>query len=451
MPTVVVEWNDVCLAAIRETHPGPPMVARALAILHTAIYDAWAAYDTVAIATRLGRFLRRPIAEHTPENKNRAISYAAYHALADLFPSVISMFNEVMGKLGYNPADTSFDITTPTAIGNLAAQAVITFRHGDGSNQLGDLHPGAYSDYTGYAPVNTPDQINHPNRWQPLRVSDGKGSFVVQKFIAPHWSFVTPFALKSSLQFLPQDKPNLYPSNEYKKQAQQVLDYSANLTDKQKVIAEYWADGPSSELPPGHWCLFAHFVSERDNHDVDADVKMFFALTNAILDASIVCWSVKRVFDYVRPVTAIHYLFKGKKVKAWAGVGLGTQEINGEDWQPYQATTVITPPFAEYFSGHSTFSAAGAEILKRFTKSDVFGYTYIQKAGTSRVEPGIVPATDITLTWKTFSDAADEAGISRCYGGIHFEEGDLAGRKVGRKIADQAWDKAQAYICGTIS
>ena len=108
-------------------------------------------------------------------------------------------------------------------------------------------------------------------------------------------------------------------------QAQAVLDYSANLTDQQKVIAEYWADGPSSELPPGHWNLFAQSISDRDFHSIDADATMFFALNGAIFDASIATWGNKREFDYVRPVTAIRELFRDKQVLAWAGPNQGSQ------------------------------------------------------------------------------------------------------------------------------
>ena len=447
--TNVVRWNKAALEAIRITHPGPPMVARALAIVHTCIYDAWATYDAKAVGTRLGGALRRPVAERTLANKNEAISYAARDALVDLYPTEAARFNDLLASLGYDPADTSSNTSTPSGIGHLAAQAVLGFRHGDGSNQLGDLHPGDYSDYTGYVPVNDPDHINDANHWQPLRVKDVHGNFVVQKYIAPHWGLVTPFALTSASQFRPTTDPlQTHPPGKYRQQAQQILDYSANLSDKQKVIAEYWADGPFSELPPGHWTLFAQFVSSRDNHDLDADVKMFFTITNAIFDASIACWEAKRHWDYVRPVTAIHFLFKGKKVKAWAGRYKGTAKIDGETWRPYQQETVVTPPFPEYVSGHSTFSAAGAEILKRFTGSDNFGHSHKQLKGTSLVECGTVPATDVTLSWATFSDAADEAGISRRYGGIHFEDGDLKGRDMGRQIGAQAWDKAQAYITG---
>ncbi|MEJ7818512.1 MAG: hypothetical protein WKF49_07490, partial [Thermoleophilaceae bacterium] len=104
----------------------------------------------------------------------------------------------------------------------------------------------------------------------------------------------------------------------------------------------------------------------------------------------------------------------------------------------------------EYISGHSTFSAAGAEVLKRFTRSDEFGGSVTLPAGGSRVEPQSVPARDVTLRWATFSDAADQAGVSRRYGGIHFEQGDIDSRTIGRRIGAQAWDRAQAYFRGDV-
>jgi len=446
--TVVVQWNDQALEAIRDTHPGPPIVARMLAITHTCMFDAWAAYDVHAVGTRLGSTLRVAPENQTEPNKHKTVSYAAFRCLKDLFPqpAEVAMFTGQMAALGYDPNDASMGKDTPSGIGNVAAQAVLDFRHSDGSNQLGDLNPGPYSDYTGYAPVNTPTVINDPDRWQPLQVSDGNGGTVVQRCIAPFWQNVIPFALSSAAQFRPSAGPAKFGTEEYKKQALEVIHYSATLDDRKKVIAEYWADGPKSELPPGHWTLFAEFVSRRDGHDLDSDVKMFFAMTNAILDASIACWDVKRVFDSVRPVTAIHFLFKGQMLEAWAGAGLGTKLIRGENWQPYQADTVVTPPFPEYFSGHSVFSAAGAQVLKHFTGSDDFGYSVTIKKGNSRVEPGLVPADDVTLTWDTFREAADEAGISRRFGGIHFVQGDLNGRQHGSLIGTQAWEKALTYF-----
>jgi hypothetical protein len=143
-------------------------------------------------------------------------------------------------------------------------------------------------------------------------------------------------------------------------------------------------------------------------------------------------------------VSAIRFLFAGQTVRAWAGPFLGTRLIAGETWQPY----IPTPPFAEYVSGHSTFSAASAEILRSFTGSDRLDAQVTIVAGISAIEPGLVPATDVTLAWRTFSEAADEAGISRRYGGIHFEDGDRAGRALGRQVAILVWHKATALFDG---
>jgi hypothetical protein len=152
------------------------------------------------------------------------------------------------------------------------------------------------------------------------------------------------------------------------------------------------------------------------------------------------------VFGSVRPITAVRYLFRGQQVRAWGGPYRGTQVIKGEDWVPYQASTFPTPPFPEYSSGHSTFSAAGAEILRLFTGDDEFGASVTFPAGSSRFEPGVVPANDLTVRWDTFSEAAAQAGMSRRFGGIHFEQGDLDGRATGRTVAQQAWAKALSYF-----
>jgi hypothetical protein len=457
-PTVVVRWNNAALQAIRDTKPGPPMVARALAVVHTCIYDAWTAYHPVALPTRPNGVKVRSQRSHA--NKTQAVSFAAYRALVDLFPSETPLFNGVMASLGYDPADTSTDTATPTGIGNVCARAVIDFRRTDHANQANGYvdttgYPGAFGDYPAAPlPVNTPDTINDPNHWQALRVSDGQGGFVIQKYSGPHWGLVTPFALTSGSQFRPTLGPETTPSGPgtspapgYVAQAQQMLAYSANLTDTQKVIAEYWKDGPHSELPPGHWCLIAQFVSTRDQHGLDDDVLLFFIVSNAVSDAGIAAWDAKRFYNSVRPITAIHYLYRGQLVSAWGGPCLGTRAILGETWQPYQPVTIVTPPFPEYVSGHSTFSAAAAEVLKRFTGSDVYGGSTTFAAGSSSVEP-CTPASDVTLSWATFSEAADQAGLSRRYGGIHFPEGDLAGRAMGRLVGVQVWDKAQAYIKG---
>jgi hypothetical protein len=446
---LVLRWSAATVQAVRNTRLGPPMTARALAITHTAMYDAWAAYDSVAVGTRLGATLRRPVEEHTAANKAQAISFAAYRTLVDLFPTQTALFDALMLEQGFDKANVSTAPTTAAGVGNAAAAAVLAFRHQDGSNQLGDLAPGAYADYTNYRPVNSADIINDPNRWQPLRLPNG----AVQTSMVPQWGRVLPFALSSGAEILPEKTPALIQHTQfgwaYYRQAFEVLNISANLDDRTKMISEYWADGPGSETPPGHWCVLAREVSLRDKHDLDQDVKMYFALANGLLDVSISVWHWKRALDYVRPITAIRYLFKGQRVYAWGGPNQGRQLIYGENWQPYQVSTFVTPPFAEYISGHSTFSAASAEILKQFTGSDAFASSAKILAGSSKIEPGVTPANDLTLTWATFTEAAEEAGISRLYGGIHFNDGNIEGQKMGRKIGLKVWQKAQSYFDGT--
>ncbi len=107
-----------------------------------------------------------------------------------------------------------------------------------------------------------------------------------------------------------------------------------------------------------------------------------------------------------------------------------------------------SPPFAEYTSGHSAFSAAGAEVLRLFTGSDSFGGSVVFEPGSTQFESG-VPADETTLSWATFTEAADEAGVSRLYGGIHFTEGDLNGRERGTETGSSAFDLAQSFIDGT--
>lgn len=178
---VVVQWDAAALQGVRDSRIGPPMVARALAIVHTCIFDAWAAYDKRALGTQFGGELRRPKRERTFANKNEAISFAAYRALVDLFAlDKTSVFDPLMASLGYDPNNLTINTNTPAGIGNVACAAVLAFRHRDGANQLGDLHPGAYSDWTGCVSVNPPSTVPvnpalvlDPNHWQPLIYDDG--------------------------------------------------------------------------------------------------------------------------------------------------------------------------------------------------------------------------------------------------------------------------------------
>ena len=456
---VAVQWSNAALQGDRDSKLGAPMIARTLAIVHTCMYDAWAAYDDHAVGTQLGGALRRPPIERTLENKERAISYAAYRAVTDVLRvDTESVYEPLMKQLGYDPNDRSVDIETPTGIGNVACAAVLEFRHHDKSNQLGDLAPGPYSDWTGYIPKNKASSVpvraavSDPNHWQPLSYVNSAGDWVTQEFMGAQWGKVIPFALTEGNEFrslATSFGPAFYGSSEYQAQADELVEMSAALTERQKMIAEYWLDGPNSEQPPGHWNLFGQFVSARDRHSLDDDVKMFFALSNAIFDAGIACWDMKRTFDSVRPVTAIPMLFRGKMIRSWGGIDKGPVNMDGSDWIPYQHASFPTPPFPDYPSGHSTYSAAAAYILAAWTGRDRFGASVTLAPGSSKIEPGHTPSHPVVLSWATFTDAANEAGLSRRYGGIHFRRADSAGRQLGRLVGSKVWIKAQSYFVGT--
>ena len=468
-PTIVSQWNAVALAEIRSSKLGPPVAARALAIAHTCTYDAWAAYDRRAVGTVLGGLLRQFPSARTDDNKHEAISFAAYRCLLNLFPAGEARLTAFMTGLGYDPSDTRLHLFTPSGIGNLVAAAVLVVRRHDGSNQYGDLNPAddpgrgvPYSDYTGYEARNVPMgfclptmdicppvQVADPFHWQPL-IGPPPAS-ATQKCVAPYWANVRPFALKSATQFdhLPIAEPQVVKSLAALTAASlEVLQHSAELTDAKKLIVEYWADGPASELPPGHWGILAQDVSLRDQHSIDDDAKMFFAMHNASFDAGIVAWHLKRRYDGVRPITGIRYLFAGQTIVAYGGPGEPVKPIPGEKWMPYNPGSNLTPAFPGFISGHSTFSAASAAVLRAFTGSDYFGFATLVPANFGRVEPGI-PAQDTIITFETFTEAAEAAAMSRIFGGIHFAEDNVSGLALGDMIGRQAWEKAVTYFEGT--
>ena len=497
-PTVSVLWDRAVQQAVINTAVGPTIASRAYSMVHTAMYDAWATYDLLAVPTQLGNELQRPKEEATEANKEEAMSYAAYRVLVDLFPDQTVIFTELMAQLGYDIEDDSLDTSSAVGIGYKAAKELLEFRHQDNANQLGDNSEGiigvSYSDIGGYQSINTVDNITNLELWNPEYVPIDDTAGTVQQYLTPHWGNVTPFALSSGEQYRPPApepfllvpaEVNLQSQTitleddsivdidrnligtvinpEFIQQAEDLITVSANLTDEQKLIAEFWEDGGGTSFPPGTWMTFGQFVSARDDHSIDDDAKLFFALSNAVFDAGIATWEAKTYYDYVRPVRAIRELGK------LGLIGEYSEDLDGyavEVWQPNQGTQTIlasnfltyqkpggdaSPPFAEYTSGHSAFSAAGATVLQQFTGSDDFGGLVTFNAGESLFEPAITPQNTTTLEWGTFSEAADEAGLSRIYGGIHFEDGDLNGRTLGKEVGNTVYAKAQRYINGEVS
>jgi len=469
----ILRWNERLLETIRDNPriTGPTVSARSLGILHTATYDAWAAYDRDAADTRQrlrdNPSLRRP--DGTPENKAKAISFAAYKVLTTLYPGRADVFNQYMRELGYDPDDPSItDPATPQGVGNLAADAVLAFRADDNANQTLGTDPitgkpvMTYPDNTGYTPTNKWNQVIDPTKWQQLCVptsatlppAPANGTcpttgYTLQAPLTPQWENVTPFGpLDEETHYPPQFQlPG--PPTGTADVAQELKD-SSNLSETQKAKADYWADGPRSEFPPGHWAVFAQALSRMRKNTLDQDAKLFFGLGTSLMDASISAWASKYQTDSVRPVTAIRHHYAGTTVNSWLGPGKGYGSVLGQNWLPYQEPTVVTPPFPEYVSGHSTFSAAARTVLTMFYgNNDAFNAKVVIKAGSSKIEPGIAPSKDITITWKTLSTAADDAGWSRRWGGIHFLSGDQQGRALGRLIGYNNWNKAQTYFNGT--
>ena len=283
--------------------------------------------------------------------------------------------------------------------------------------------------------------------------------------------------------------------------------------DYTRVLAEFWADGPDSETPPGHWFTILNYVNDHPLlekryrgqgavlDDLEWDVKAYFTLGGAVHDAAVAAWGIKGWYDYTRPVAAIRYMADrgqstdpnlpsyhpagiplvdgaielveagdplageagehvGKiKIYGWRGPSAvddpatdaaGTGWILAEHWWPYQRPTFVTPPFAGYVSGHSTFSRAAAEVLTLLTGDAYFpgglGEFEAPKNEFLVFEEG--PSVDVTLQWATYRDASDQTSLSRIWGGIHPPADDIPGRVIGEKVGIAAFHHAERYFGG---
>ena len=447
---VAYKWGKIALTATandtEKFNPRPTITSRYLGLIFVSIFDAWSRYDEKAIPVYLKGADRRPIAEQNEKNKEIAISYAAYRTMSEYYYSDKKLFESFMVELGLDPNNESLDPTTPEGIGNLAAKAVIEARRGDGANQYGeekDSNGEAYFDYTGYKPVNDPDNNVDPNRWQPKYFSDGKGGKFAPSCLTPFWDKVKPIALKSGDQFRPGPPPKIG-SEQLEKEVAEVIEMQKKLTDYQKALVEFMRDGPQSVQQAGHWLKFDQDVSIRDNHTLDQDVKMYFYNQVVAMDAFIASWDSKMYYDYARPYALVHKYYDKKKIEAWGGEGKGNMIMEGNQWRPYSPETFLCPPFPSYVSGHSTISGGCAEALKLWTGSDTFGSEATLVAG-ALTEPDNLGDT-ITLKFPTFTETAEMAGLSRVLGGYHIQADNVAGLELGRKVAKEAWKFYNLHI-----
>ena len=576
--SVARRWNEALLNAIRSDVPAPKVHSRNLFHTSAAMWDAWAAYDPEAVGYFVEESLdSSDVAAARNEAISYAAFRVMEARYIDSIGAedTITEIVALMETLCYSVDIETTQGDEPAALGNRIADVILAAGLEDGSNEAaGYLDPNYAPVNPPLVVADSGTEISDPNRWQPLQIEQmlsQNGIPVengVQEFVDSHWGHVTGFALvdvgAGGLPIDPGAPPYLGdPESDqaFKDSAVEVIGYSSlldptagvsidispgstgsnplgtydgegrelnpvsgvpyepNIVDQAdfgRVLAEFWADGPLSETPPGHWNTLANDISDGLAGDLriggvgepvgrlEWDVKLYLALNGANHDAAVAAWGTKGHYDYTRPISMIRYMgglgqssdptgpafhpdglplvpglvevitpettaLGGRHsdlagsvgqiaIHAWKGTPAdrddtaGVDWIRAVDWLPYQKPSFVTPSFAGYVSGHSTFSRASAEVLAGFTGSEYFpgglGEWTID-AGSLEFEAG--PVTDITLQWATFADAADQAGISRLYGGIHVRADDLAGRQMGFTIGRQAWALAQRYYDGSVN
>ncbi|MDX1470668.1 MAG: haloperoxidase, partial [Flavobacteriaceae bacterium] len=204
---VAYQWGEMALTATaydtERFKPRPTITSRYLGLIFTAVFDAWSRFDDSAIPVYLENVDRMTADKRTLKNKEIAISYAAFRTMNEYYYTDKDLFVDFMEELGLDPENNSLDPNTPEGIGNLAAQAVIEARKGDGSNQYGEEEGSngePYFNYVGYKPVNSVDENVDPNRWQPKYFADGKGGRFAPECLTPYWDKVKTISIKSGDQ-----------------------------------------------------------------------------------------------------------------------------------------------------------------------------------------------------------------------------------------------------------
>jgi hypothetical protein len=443
---VIIPRVIPAILSVSPTASDATLVLRITTLITNAWFDAIAPYDprAVGVYSRLGR---RPATEAlTNRNMNIAMLYASYRVLNSLFPKHAADWRDMLASVGLDPDDDQQNTTTPIGIGNLAGHAVVAAREHDGMNQLGDeggrrynLQP--YADYLGYEPVNTAYELRNPSRWQPAVVTRGGGIFQVQQFVTPQMRATTPYSYDNPNAFRAPvpTASNHHHRQAYQRQADEVLAASAALTDEHKLKAELF----NNKLASLGFSIL--FVSQSRGLTLPEFVQLDFLTNVAAFDTAIAVWKEKYRHDAVRPFSAIRYLYGDRPVTAWGGPGRGTvSDIPGSEWQSYLGTA----DHPEYPSGSASFCAAHAQASRRFLGSDDLGYSVPVARGASVVEPGVTPATDIVLSFPTWTDFETECGLSRLWGGVHFRASLQAGHDLGRPIGDLAYQFVQEHILG---
>lgn len=379
---VVLDWNATLLNAVATDKTAPPLAARNMAMVHTGIYAAVSVIDQLS-----SNYIDAVATEGV--SRKAAVAAAAHRLLNNLYPNQTETFDVQLGLSLAEVPDGQAE-NYGVALGQFAADLTLAWRSNDGASNAVSYTPGT-----------------EPGEWQPT-----PPGFLPA--LLPQWSDVTPFALISSSQFRPDGPPAL-DSAEYAGDFNQVKELgslnSTTRTAEQTEIALFWADGLGTFTPPGHWNQIAESVSLAQGNTLSENARLFALLNIAEADAGIVAWDAKYEYNFWRPITAIEQ----------ADTDGNPDTLTDPTWTPL----LVTPPFPEYISGHSTFSGAADAVLTSF-----FGDISFTTSSAG------LPS--VTRSFDSFTQAAEEAGISRIYGGIHFqsanEDGLAAGRALGNYV-----------------
>jgi membrane-associated phospholipid phosphatase len=379
-PDMVLRWNEIALDAIRAEQTPPPMAARNLAIVHVAIYDA------VNAVLRTHQHYAVNAVPEAGASAEAAAAAAAYHTLASLYPGRKAIFDRALaGTLTDVPANEAREIGLN--LGQFMAEKVLEMRRDDEADR-------AKTDY---------QLARVPGYWErtPPRFDPA---------LYPAWGRVAPFAMKPGTQYKVPGAPPLN-SAAYTAAFREVSALggkrSSQRTADQTEIALFWADNAGTATPPGHWNVIAQTIARQRGTSLAENARLFALLNISLADAGIYCWIIKFNHGFWRPVTAIHRADED---------GNPDTQLD-PTWEPL----IDTPPFPSYASGHSTFSGAAAAALANF-----FGTDRVRFTSTSDGLPGV------TRTFDSFWAAAEEAGMSRIYGGIHWQFDNVDGLTAGK-------------------
>jgi PAP2 superfamily len=380
---VITDWNNAALDAIRAGNTAPPIASRSLAILHISIYDA-----VNGIARTNEPYLVQSLAPAGAAHE-AAASAAAHKALVNLFPAAASNFDTlhaaILAAIPNGPQKIAGIVW-----GEFVANQILAARANDGSDA-----------------IVPPPGGSGPGVWVPTPPASAP-------YLLPQWGFVVPFAMSSSSQFRPPGPPSL-DSEQYAADYNEVKELGATTgstrTEEQTEIALFWADGAGTETPPGHWNSIAQIIAATQGNTLEENAGLFALLNIAMADAAICAWDAKYTFHFWRPVTAIR--------------NAETDGNPATDPDTAWNSFIVTPPFPDYVSGHSTFSGAAATVLPLFYGTEDLPFT----TGSDFL-PGV------TRSFSTPLAAASEAADSRLYGGIHFRSANEDGLQAGISIGE---------------